>query len=82
MLLRDLLNKIIWDPRENRESYEVTFVHRGVAGDIKRVSMSKIVKVERSWFTYLESGDEQLIPLHRVLSVTNRETGKILWSKS
>jgi len=82
MLLRELLNKIIWDSRENREFYEVIFIHRGAAGDAKKISMSQIVKVERSWFKYLESGSEQLIPLHRVLSVTNRITGEVLWSKS
>ncbi len=82
MLLRDLLNRIVWDPREDREDYEILFIHRGVNGDVKRVSMSDIVRVTKSWFVYLDSGLEQSIPLHRVLKVVNLRTREVLWSKS
>jgi uncharacterized protein (UPF0248 family) len=82
MLLRDLLNRIIWDPREAHEDYEILFIHRGVNGNVKRISMSDIVKVSKSWFIYLDSGSEQPIPLHRVLKVVNHKTREVLWSKS
>lgn len=82
MLLRDLLNRIVWDPREDRENYEILFVHRGVNGNVRRISMSDIVRVTKSWFIYLDSGSEQPIPLHRVLRVVNLKTRKVLWSKS
>ena len=81
LLLRDLLNKIIWDFREDRQNYEVLFTHRGGEGDVKRISMSDVVRVKRSWFVYLDSGSEQPIPLHRVLEVRYRRTGDVLWSK-
>ena len=82
LILRDFLNKIIWDTREDPEDYELLFIHRGAPGDVKRISMSSIVKVARSWFVYLDLGSEQFIPLHRVLKVINRRTGDTLWSKS
>ena len=82
LLLRDLLNQIIWDPRRNRGDYELLFIHRGVPGDIKRISVSDIVEVRKSWFIYLDSGLEQSIPLHRVLSVIDCRTGEVIWSKS
>ena len=82
MLLRDLLNRIVWDPREDCENYEILIIHRGVNGDVKRISMSDIVKVTKSWFIYLDSGLEQPIPLHRVLKVVNLRTREVLWSKS
>jgi len=82
LLLRDLLNKIIWDPHKTRGDYEITFVHRGVPGNVKNISMSEVGKVGKSWLIYLDSGSEQPIPLHRVLYVTDCRTGEIVWSKS
>ena len=82
LLLRDLLNKIIWDPREDRGNYEITFIHRGVPGNVKRISMSDVVRISKSWLIYLDSGSEQPIPLHRVLHVTDRRTGEVVWLKS
>jgi len=82
LLLRNLLNKILWDPREDPENYDILFIHRGVEDDSKSISMREITDITQSWFVYRDSGQEHIIPLHRVLRVTDIRRGKILWSKS
>jgi uncharacterized protein (UPF0248 family) len=80
-MLRDVLNKILWDKREKPEDYEITFIHRGVHMDRKRLKYDLITGVKSSYFTYEEGGEEVLIPLHRIIEVRNSKTERVIWSK-
>jgi len=80
LTLRDALNKILWDKRQNPTEYEVTFIHRGAPSDTRTIRFSSIVIIGSSWFVYCD-GEEVLIPYHRVLAVRNARTGVTIWSK-
>lgn len=79
--LRAIFNRIIWDNKERKEDYEITYIHRGATNDRKTIHMNSITKVEKSTFIYANNGVETTIPFHRVLIVRNIETGNIIWKK-
>ncbi len=82
MWIRDVLNKILWDPREDPENYEVVILHRGAYRARKIISASLIKRVDAQFLIYTdEKGEEVYIPLHRVLEVRRRDTGEVKWSK-
>jgi uncharacterized protein (UPF0248 family) len=80
--LRSILNKIFWDKRESPEDYVLSFIHRGVPGDVKTLSLKKVGEVGGSWFTYQDdSGRKTTIPFHRITLLKNVRTGDVLWRK-
>jgi len=82
MTLREFLNRIFWDPRENRADYEVVFIHRGAYMDRKSLPCSLIKEVKSSWFTYeSEEEGEVVIPFHRIIEIRNVKTGQIVWRR-
>ena len=83
MILRDILNKIFWDPKENKLDYEVVYIHRGATMDQKRLALSLIKEVKSSWFIYNhESEGEVVIPFHRIIELINIKTGQKIWRKT
>ena len=83
MIIRDILNKILWDSKEHRFNYEITFIHRGAYLDEKHLSCSLIKEVKSSWFTYdSENEGEVVIPFHRILLILNISTRKTIWKKT
>jgi len=83
MIIRDILNKIFWDPKENRLDYELVYIHRGAYMDQRRIPLSLIKEVKSSWFTYdSEAEGEVVIPFHRILEIINVKTGETIWRKS
>lgn len=82
MTIRDFLNRIFWDPRENRANYEVIFIHRGAYMDRKSLPCVAIKEVKSSWFTYEtpEEG-EVVIPFHRIIEIRNLKTGEAAWKR-
>jgi uncharacterized protein (UPF0248 family) len=74
------LNKIFWDQREDRKNYEVTFVHRGVPGDLKRIPCEEIIHLEPSGFVHQNGeGEENFIPYHRIREIKDIRDGKVVW---
>ena len=83
MILRDILNKIFWDPKENKLDYEVIYIHRGANMDQKHLALSLIQEVKSSWFIYnSKSEGEVVIPFHRIIEINNLKTGKKIWRKT
>jgi len=80
--VRNILNKLLWNPKENIANYEIAFIHRGAPMDIKNIPCNLILKVKISWFTYKSAKEgEVIIPFHRVLKIRNVRTGRIVWKK-
>ncbi len=72
---------MFWDPAEDRQNYEVTFIHRGAPKDKKSVSCNIVTKFGRSWFVYSSEEGETFIPYHRILEIKDRRDGTVLWQK-
>ena len=75
--LRLLLTRLRAIRKESK--VELVYLHRGAPDDQARITVSSISRIGRGWFM-LEDGETQ-IPFHRVLSVTDPESGQILWEK-
>lgn len=79
--LKNIFNRIFWDKRMNIEDFEITYIHRGAPKDQKIIPVSIIKQVGQSWFTYEDQGNENKIPMHRIISIKNIKTGDFLWIK-
>lgn len=79
--LKNILNKLRWDEKENPEDYLIAYRHRGAPGDVKEVKASMIRSLRKSYFTLLEGPDneESVIPFHRILKIQNTVDGTTLW---
>jgi uncharacterized protein (UPF0248 family) len=79
--LRDILNKLLWDQRENTADYELTFIHRGAPTNVKVIRCDSITEVKASWFVYGDERGETTIPFHRILTIKNAKTGQSAWER-
>jgi uncharacterized protein (UPF0248 family) len=79
--LKKMFDKIIWDSRENKRNYELTFIDRGAHEDQRTIPFGSIKEVSKSTFTYICDGKDITVPLHRVTIVRNIQTKKFIWRK-
>ncbi|HXZ90472.1 MAG TPA: RNA repair domain-containing protein [Candidatus Dormibacteraeota bacterium] len=80
--LKNILNRLRWDSRENPDDYLITYRHRGAPGDEKQIRASCIKNLGKSYFTILsELGEEEImIPFHRILEIRNTPKNSIIWT--
>ena len=74
--IRELLNKIIWDRREDVSRYEAGVIDR-FTKEITFIPLSKI-RIE-DIFMVLEGPEPVEIPLHRIRVV--KKAGKVVWER-
>jgi len=75
--IREFLNKIKWDNRENPEDYSIVFIDLGKE---KEILYKDIQKIEGNWMTlFNDKGEEVEVPLHRVRKV--KKKGNIVWER-
>jgi uncharacterized protein (UPF0248 family) len=78
--LKNILNKLRWDSREDAEKYLITYLHRGAPDDRIQVRASEILKLGKSYFTLKsKSGEDATIPFHRILEVRDTRAGRVIW---
>ncbi len=74
--IKEFLNKIIWDRRENVSLYEVGVFDR-FTKEISFIPLSS-VRIE-GMSMHMDGSEPAEIPLHRIRSV--RKEGKIVWER-
>jgi uncharacterized protein (UPF0248 family) len=79
--LKNILNRLKWDDRENPEDYLITYRHRGAPNDEKQVKASAIRSLGKSYFTLRSEDEESTIPFHRILEVRNVTDERLIWRK-
>lgn len=72
--IKNLLNKIKWDEKENPKDYELVYMDRILQQEIK-IKFKNISKIEKEFMTV----DEASIPLHRIVKVYKK--GKLIWER-
>ncbi len=77
--LRDLLNKILWDPSIDPSEIIVYYVSRGAPGDKEEFYGTQILKVWSRGVDVNIRGKRKYIPFHRIIEVKNVKNGKILF---
>jgi len=80
--IRNFLNKLKWDPRENPENYIIEYISRGAPNDKEIIRASSITKVFHRGFEYKAPyGKIKYIPFHRILLIKNVSTDRIIYRK-
>ena len=76
--IKDLLNKIKWDKKENPEDYTVGYYDR-VKKEIIEFSFTAIKEIDENFMLIEVDGVEKTIPLHAIKIV--RKKGEQLWKR-
>jgi len=74
--IKDFINKIKWDKRENPEDYYLVYVDFGKE---KEIPYTAIKRLEGNFMVLERDGEEIEIPLHRIRKV--KKKGKIIWQR-
>lgn len=77
--LRELLNKLLWDPREDPGEYEIVYESRGAPGGVVRISAARVTKVFSRGFEHETERGILYIPFHRVIEVRKVRTGELAY---
>ena len=75
--IKDLLNKIKWDKRENPKEYSIFYFDR-ILKKLIQIPYTKIKRVEGS-FMVLNNEEESNIPLHRIKKVMKKDV--VMWER-
>ena len=78
-MIRDILNKLVWDNRENPEDCIITYIHRGAPEDKMSVSLKGVINICKGHFEYHKNGELVYIPYHRIITIFNKD--KKIWGK-
>jgi len=74
--IEEIFSRMLWDPRERREDYEVIFVSRGRPGDIESAT-GKNIKVLKGALEVRTGWETKYIPFHRIVAIIRR--GEPIW---
>jgi uncharacterized protein len=75
-MARTIINLILWHPEIQISETQITYIHRGVQGNLKKISGESIERVDRG-FLILKEGTQ--IPFHRIIKIENND--KVLWKR-
>ncbi len=75
-MARNIINMILWHPGMEINETKITYIHRGVPGNLKQINGNSIERIERG-FLILKEGTQ--IPYHRIVKIENKN--KILYKK-
>jgi uncharacterized protein (UPF0248 family) len=79
--LKNILNKLRWDNKENPGNYVIIYRHRGAPEDVKKILASQMKSLGKSYFTIQSEieGEETVIPFHRIIEIRNLPNDSIVW---
>jgi len=72
--IKDLFDKIKWDPKERKEDYEIGYWDGRLGREI-RIKYENIKEYDNKFF---QNGDNE-IPMHRIKKVY--KNGKLVWER-
>lgn len=76
--IRELLNKIKWDKRENPKDYAVFYYDR-VEDLLKEIKYEDIKRIDSGFLIIELAGKDVNIPLHRIKKV--KKKGGVVWER-
>ncbi|MHA1381046.1 MAG: DUF504 domain-containing protein [Candidatus Helarchaeota archaeon] len=79
--IRELLNKIKWDPQLKEKDYLIVFIHRGSPNNCKTIEAKKIKNIMKNFFSYFDNDNYSFIPFHRISVIKEKKTNQILFQK-
>ncbi len=79
MHVREVLNKIKCDKKENPELYKIYYYDR-VLDKLIEIDYKDIKDIDKNFITIMKNNKETEIPMHRIKEV--RKQGKLIWSRT
>ncbi len=76
--IKDLLNKIKWDKRENPEDYSLFYFDR-ISKELIKIDYTDIKSFEDNFIVVEKNNEESFIPMHRIKEV--RKNNIIVWKR-
>jgi uncharacterized protein (UPF0248 family) len=76
--IKDLLNKILWDKKENKEDYTFYYLDR-IENKEKEIKGRDLARAEGNFIIIEKNGEESEIPMHRIRFVKKGE--KLIWKR-
>lgn len=76
--IKNLLNKIKWDKKEDPKDYEIFYYDR-VLKKLICLNFSMVKKTENNLLTVIKDDEEISIPFHRIRRV--KKKGKVVWER-
>ena len=83
--IRDILNEIKWNKKNNEKDFSLKYIHRGSPKNYREIEITEIEDILGAFFTIkgLKFENELVnIPFHRILEIKNHKTNKILYIKT
>ena len=77
--IKDIINKMFWDKKEDREDYSFFYIDRITKKDVE-IKGKDIKKTEGSFIVVARDGEEAEIPMHRIRAV--KKDGMVVWVRS
>ena len=74
--IKDIINKIKWDKRENPKYYSLVYMDLGKK---KEISYTDIKRLEGNFMIIEKNREETEIPLHRIKEV--KKKGNVVWKR-
>ena len=74
--IKELINKIKWDKRENPEDYSLVYIDLGKK---KELDYTSIKRLEGNFMIIERNNEEVEIPLHRIREV--KKKGIVVWKR-
>ena len=74
--IKDLINKIKWDKRENPKDYSLIYIDLNKKKELAYISIKRL---EGNFMIIERNNEEVEIPLHRIREV--KKKGKIIWKR-
>ena len=76
--IKDLINKIKWDKRENPEDYVLAYWD-SMADKLVEFPYKAIKEISKNFITLEIDGEEKEIPIHRMKLV--KKKGEVVWKR-
>lgn len=76
--IHKLINKILWDKREDPEDYILYYLDR-ISEKYKEIRFPNIKRVEGNFIVLEKDAEEVNIPLHRIKHVKKKDL--IIWQR-
>lgn len=70
--IKDIINKIKWDKRENPEDYSLFYIDR-ISKELVELKMKDIARMESNFLVIKDEEEETNIPLHRIREVRKKD---------
>ena len=76
--IKDLINRILWDKKENKADYSFYYLDR-IENLEKEIKGAYIIRTEGNFIVIQRDGEEAEIPMHRVRFVKKGE--RLIWRR-